>query len=741
MGFDGLISFLIRNLPNDTFDEMNLMKNYNKTVSKHILVDISFILYNCYIEIENDINLILKYIYALSCTDYNKIIKLIEKEINKEHWKEFNVPLDGNSQDEISDKFINFLVKDDNKVFFKLLSNYTSIKMKKILENLFELSFTSNIVLFFDSIPSYSKILEQRKRRIRNYLESQNRKEYYIKYFSDLENDNVVEEEIEYDYFNWMKKKFNCNKIIDSNSTFVKHLKEYIIDNTNINEKTKLSVDSEDFGEADYKIFKYISSNKLDDSITILSCDSDLVYQLMLQQFNYNYMKKNIKLGLFKFYVNSFDYCQYFNANKILDYIISNYSEVNNIKDKKIYNFCLDFLFLLNFFGNDFLPSSLEIGPEMSFNYLVKTYYQVFNKTNKCIINPEYDNKNLNHKINFNNLKDWLIEISKSSSFTKIFLLRHFKVPYNITYILSEKLGLNLTQIKENILEPYLIYKGMINKDTLESNDIRLVLYKKHCDTLRKEDPKVDVDSKIKNPLTNNNYPSSVNNHVEQLDELFEKYLDFNDLKNYGLKNNSYNIELEDNMYQNLYNYISNESQISSKINNQDLFSFQIEESSKEKTKEFVLMLYFIVKNFFNDMEHYKSTNLTRYSYNSVPSLLNIISFINTNDMDEMIKEFDEIINFNILEKEKYIDSTLHHLIITPYLLDSNYLELLENKELLKRIIYNFDDTLNNIWCNDNEDVFNKEEPRNILRSWSDLLYKINSENKLESRNSLLIEV
>ena len=63
MGFDGLISFLIRNLPNDTFDEVNLIKNYNKVLSKHILVDISFILYNCYIEMENDINLILKYIY------------------------------------------------------------------------------------------------------------------------------------------------------------------------------------------------------------------------------------------------------------------------------------------------------------------------------------------------------------------------------------------------------------------------------------------------------------------------------------------------------------------------------------------------------------------------------------------------------------------------------------------------------------------------------------------------------
>ena len=90
-------------------------------------------------------------------------------------FKALGSQIDGNSQDEISEKFINYLVKNDNEVFFKILSNYTSNKLKNIMENLFETKFISNIVLFFDSIPSYSKILEQRKRRKKNYLESQNR--------------------------------------------------------------------------------------------------------------------------------------------------------------------------------------------------------------------------------------------------------------------------------------------------------------------------------------------------------------------------------------------------------------------------------------------------------------------------------------------------------------------------------------------------------------------------------------
>lgn len=726
MGFDGLISFLIRNLPNDTFDEINLNINYNKLVSKNILIDISFILYNCYIEIENDINLILKYIYSLSCTDYNKVLELIQEKLKKPHWVKYNIPLDGNSQDEISDKFLNFLTRNENEIFFKILSNYTCNKLKLILENLFELQFSTDIILFFDSIPSYSKILEQRKRRMKNYLESQNRKKYYIKYFTDLENDNVLEDEIEYDYFSWMDKKFNCNKIIDSNSTFVRKLKKYIIDNINFSKKIKILVDEEEFGEADYKIFKYISKNKLEDKVTILSCDSDLVYQLILQQNNYKFLGKNIELGLFKFYINSFDYCQYFNSNKILNYIDNYYNELNYIKDVKKNNFILDFLFILNFFGNDFLPSSLEIGPEISFNFLIKTHYNVFGNDDKKVINRTNE-KDLGYTIDFNNLKNWLREISKNSSFTKIILLRYYKVPYNITFLLTEKLLLNLSEIKEKILLPYLVFKGYNQFDSLSDNDIRKILYLENKDNL----------DEIKNPFedkANSNYI-----YINQLENLLLEYLDFSDLENYGLMNNSLKIEIDDNMYQNLYNYISRESNISNNI--KVGFDYSIKDSDDIKIEEYLLMLYFIVNNFFNDMENYKSTNLTRYTYNDIPSLDNIINFIEKNNSDSLLEKFNNKIIENILPKDQYIDSILHHLIITPYLLDSNYLELLDNKDYLKKIILNFNDYLNSIWNKGEEDLFNKINPKILLKEWNDTLHKLNQLSKLNINENLLIEV
>ena len=140
-------------------------------------------------------------------------------------------------------------------------------------------------------------------------------------------------------------------------------------------------------------------------------------------------------------------------------------------------------------------------------------------------------------------------------------------------------------------------------------------------------------------------------------------------------------------------------------------------------------------------MEFYKSTNLTRYSFNTIPSLNDIISFIDINDMDELTKSFNKEIEEDIISKDNYIDSTLHHLIITPYLIDSSYLEMLENKNLLKLFIENFDELLLNIWCNTTNDNFKEIDPKKILLSWSNLLYKVNSQSKLENKKTFFIDL
>ena len=121
----------------------------------------------------------------------------------------------------------------------------------------------------------------------------------------------------------------------------------YIIKNLDLLDKINIKVDNEEYGEADFKIFRYISNNKLEDIVTILSCDSDLVYQIIIQQLNYQTLNNNVKLNLCKFYINSFKYCQHYNANKIIDNLNNLYKDCNNTTNTS--EFCLDLMVLLNF--------------------------------------------------------------------------------------------------------------------------------------------------------------------------------------------------------------------------------------------------------------------------------------------------------------------------------------------------------------------------------------------------------
>lgn len=704
MGFDGLVSFLIRNLSNDTFDEINLNNNITKLVSDYILIDVSFILYTCYHQIEKEINDIIKFIYGLNCYDFNLVISELEKYLkDKDHWKENVLFLEGNSQEDIVNNFLQILTQDNNKEFYDILTTFTLKKLDNIIDTIFEKQFTKKIILFFDSIPSYSKILEQRKRRLKNYLESQNRKKLYQEYFDTLENDINSDIGIDYDYFGWLNNKFNFNKIIDSNSVFVKNLKEKII------EKENFIVDKEEYGEADYKIFKYINNQKLDGNISILSCDSDLLYQLMLQQFNYNYENKDINLRLLKFYINSDEYCQLFNGKIINNYLNEQYKKIN--KTKSNHNFNLDFYLILNLFGNDFLPSSLDLGPEINLSYFIKTHYETFRDYDFIgLVEYKWINNKYEKKINFDKLKKWLKCMDNKINLSKIILLRYYHVPYNLTIILTDEMNLNLSEIKD-LLEKWLAYKGQ--DEGLEKNDIRHILSQKHNIT---ENP---IDNKI-------------------LEEKLLNYLDFTDLDHLGMKNNNIRLEFGKNMYQNVYNYISKKSTITFQNRKIDL-DFKHLGYDKKRTRNYLKMLVFIVKNFFNKIDKYQSTNLSIYQYMEVPSISDLIKYLSEFNGD-LNDEIEKEIRREIIPRKRYFDSILHYLIITPHLLDAKYIELLKDKNFLKKLIINFDDILASIWDYHEINNFYKINPIHILNSWMDLLKKVNKQNLIEERNSLTIE-
>ncbi len=296
-----------------------------------------------------------------------------------------------------------------------------------------------------------------------------------------------------------------------------------------------------------------------------------------------------------------------------------------------------------------------------------------------------------------------------------------------------------------------------------------------------------NIEEKIKDPLKCNNlqYNTNMSSIMIQLEVLLDEYLDYTDLDNLGLLNSYESLDMDSNMYQNLYNYISNKSNLdrgtysnfklikndflskdfiniklenksyTKKLNNQEKiiidFNLKIEDSNDEQIDNYLMMLYYIVKNFFNNMNSYCSTNLSVYKYDSVPSLKNIIKFLDNNYNTDLNKKFELEIHNSIVCKDKYFNPILHHLIITPYLLESNYIDLMNNKDVLNEIIKNFDSVLSNIWSYESynfefikSNMFIKDklkyiDPKLILNSWNEILISIHKTKKIEYNDNLLI--
>ena len=234
MGYDKLISFFSKNLPNVCIKELFVNNDTEgNIVSNHIFFDISFIIYTCINIIEKEINNIIKIIFSLPYTDNDIINDKLKNILYQKHWKKINLDisdtLDGNNQEEIIKKLINFLnaTDDINKIsnINKLLYWNILFKLEFMIKKIHVEEYIKSINIFFDGIPSYSKILEQRRRRMKNYLDSQNRKKLFNKFFENIIETIIVEDELIYDYFSWLKHQFSFNKsqkyLFDSFNNFL----------------------------------------------------------------------------------------------------------------------------------------------------------------------------------------------------------------------------------------------------------------------------------------------------------------------------------------------------------------------------------------------------------------------------------------------------------------------------------------------------------------------------------------
>jgi len=737
MGFEKLIVFLKKNLSYDTIEELSINSSMRKILTDHVIFDVNFIIYSSIKELENEINDILKLILSLPFNYNNDIDKQINKYLNMKHWKKyktyFESILDGIYELDILKQFKKSLLSLNNKkcIFYDILYEKILNKIINYIDNKHIIKFIKSISIFFDGIPSYSKILEQTRRRLTNYLESQTRKKVFSKYFSEIEN-NIIEEQINntkiyYNYFEWLDNKFNINKSHGPTSDVYLNLENFL----NIGLKKKYNnknIDlssGEKYGEADLKIFKYIHKWKLKGFVSIHTCDSDLIHESIIQQLYLKLDNTDINFTIFRYYFKKIERIQLININKIILSLEQKYIEINKIKTSLLNkNFILDLMIILYFFGNDILPSSIEIGPELKLSIFYLSHYQTLSNTENLV--------NINNNIislNLINLKKWLKGMKIIKNQTLIILNRYYRLPYDLIYFFINQLNINILNLIEDFMIPYYIYQGYKLGATLETSDIRYIFYNKY-----KQENK---DKIPQDPLDLSQFPDSYNETLEKYKKQLLLYLDFYDIENYGIPLLKKIQILENNSYQDLYNYI-NKLSIKSTYkkypylyknilyNNINDVKKKIKEQeySDEMIESYLKILYYQVQVNFNNLKKYNPCNFIFYSYDNVPNINSIIEYINKVDIDKIYKKWNNNIKSLQTKSNKYFDYMSHHLFITPYLKNSTYINKITNIPSLNKIL-NIMDTKINI-SDDNYKNYRKINPIQYLKYWNETLLQIN---------------
>ena len=649
MGYDKFVYFLSKNLTNKCCDNIYPLPNIEGSIiSKYIYFDINFIIYKCINIVEDNINDLIK---VLNCIEKNKDDK-IKKYIKNNKLKKY-INFDFINKLETTNERIQFFKNSINTVINNIIYNEILNYILFITYSIHKPYFIKNVLIFFDGIPGYSKILEQRKRRVYNYINSLNKKKYYNEHFKDIVNYIKYDENlnIKYDYFNYIKNTFSINKNFGPHSEFLLSLSIFLKNNLLKGNKMKIFIsDGTIPGEADYKILKHIEDNKIIGDISIHSCDSDFLYFIILYQLKNqnNYLNFN----LIKY---SNDTYHLYNGKNLIELFVNKYKYDNNIIFNNInLNFLYDILFIIQMFGNDLIPDNFELSTEINLSIFYKCHYKLYQNNNFII--------NINDKktINSNNLLLFLKSLNEYNLFTINLLCKFFKIPKKIIYIICEELKLNINDLIDNLIIPYLKYEAYIYKDDIDEDDIRFKY----------------IDNSIHiNPINNLKLSDE---SIKYLNENFKLIFDYTNDKDYGLIRLTKNCEICNNPYESLYNFIVTNSLIETDKTTSTLFKFNyLNNSNKEYnnfTKNTDVQNYFeIIENqtriLFYDFNYFNPHNKIFCKYNTSPSINNIINYLENNNLYSTPP-------YNFITDSFYFNSKTHYLLITPYLIDNlNFLD------------------------------------------------------------------
>lgn len=662
--------FFINNYCSNLIDEITITDNNKKYLVTDVLFDINFIIYKAILEVDKDANDILKLLYALEkYTSDKEIVDILLNNItsitNKKYWNSIIV-------DTIDpEKYIEIV----NSNIDNLLKECIIYLLNKSINEIHYIEYIENIIVCFDGTPSLSKIIEQRKRRIRNQLEytvkdsiieniNNSIRLNNVKLYNTIENKHLKDNKynyITYNYQRWIDTKIKVEKKIYPRAPFILSIEKYISDNLKYG-KINIVIDGSDInGESDVKIFQYISNNIKEDSIyCIHTTDSDLIHSSLIQE-NY-YRDYKVNYHICKYIKNySIDDVQYIKSSEIINFITNSYINTNCYisKDSNIVN---DILFIFYLFGNDHLPSSLEIGPELNLDFYINAH-----------VNSIYDNYIVTIvgkdevSINLKNLSNILkyIDNNRNLNITKIILHKFFKLNVQLINLFVYIFNYSFYDILE-FVKKVIIFNTLKMTDeeinNLDSDDIR----KSYIKNITDKDKWNTIDVFNLSPFNQKHLLSNM--------DLICNSLNYYDGQYNGLMVFNKSITITQNSYNDLIAYDFNNELIKLKQKYPDYYEQSeledylnilknTEGYDKNIVENYMKKLLQIGYTNFTNMKNYHTDNITYYRYIKCPTVKNIIKYIEEENID--LQKWK--IQFETENITEYYTGEEHYEIINPF--------------------------------------------------------------------------
>ena len=748
MGLDRFANFISKFINNEGIEELDINHNIRKIVANHVIFDLNFLIYQEIVEIEKEINDIVKIILCLPFSflpnTRNVLEDCLRKIFNQNHWKLYNLEssietiFDGFTEDEIITKFLLYISTKISSIDSDLthdgLSIIEYIIYEKIInviinyiEKIHEVPLIQTISIFVDGIPSVSKIIEQRRRRLKNHLESVHKKKIFAEIFDEMEPHNyklfdsinkdyidltVVDSDlIVFDYFKWIKYRFSIDKSLGPSSLFMIKLEQYLqLKLSKHFSNIKIHINSsQENGESDFKIFKYISSNNLQGEYCIHTSDSDFIHQIIVQQTYFKILNRDSNLSIIKYLKNN--NVQIIEAPILIKNILDQYNTINNTKNnnyKIIWDICLLFLF----FGNDHLPSSIEVGPELGLDFFLKCHHNALDKNNIISI------KKSNISFDFNNFSLVLKEINKTKIYniTKIMLQRFFKINNNLITLFVDKLQLDYKGLLV-FLKKFITWRGLLldsnaHNNLLDGDAHNNLLDGDAHNNLLDGDARKIYSSEVKEEDKSKYIDLSIfdlNEHKKKLllnsVDLIEENLDYYEYEFSGLILYVKPHIITNDSYQDLYNLVLDKASSCLMKTNPEYYDYidihtflslveKLDNNCESTNNDYLKKMYHLIIIQFGNMSNFHSDNITYYKYNYMPSLSNLINYIDSNLNNTWLSDINNKINNDNIIQSEYLNSTSHQLLISPFINIYNNMNNLSNMVHLINMTQDIDNVL-----------------------------------------------